>query len=237
MLKEIAGEGLSSSMCLYLDWDPTTSFLSVGHSDGCVSILSFSEAKLQTLQSWKAHEFEVWTTCFDIHQPHMVYTGSDDCKLMSWDRREGASNLVFQNSKAHKMGVCCIAKSPSDPNSLLTGSYDEFLRVWDLRSTLRPVSEKSICLSGGVWRIKFHPTIEGLILAACMHNGFAIANIGGEGVEVVETYNKHGSLAYGVDWQRGNSHANGNKGRQLVATYSFYDRLLRMWEPDSKRCL
>ncbi|KAF5758870.1 putative transcription factor WD40-like family [Helianthus annuus] len=101
------------------------------------------------------------------------------------------------------MGVCCIAKSPHDPNTLFTGSYDENLRVWDVRSISRLVNETSINLGGGVWRIKNHSVVPRLILAACMHNGFAIVKVDGNEVKVVETYNKHDSLAYGADWYRG----------------------------------
>lgn len=132
------------------------------------------------------------------------------------------------------MGVCCIAKSPHDPNTLLTGSYDEHLRIWDVRSISKPVSESSICLGGGVWRIKHHPYIPGLALTACMHNGFAIVKFGGDRVEVVEKYEKHGSLAYGGDWQRGDSAVVGERKSSAfaVATCSFYDRLLRVWIPE-----
>ncbi|TKY68524.1 Diphthine methyltransferase [Spatholobus suberectus] len=97
------------------------------------------------------------------------------------------------------MGVCCIEKNPHDPNILLTGSYDEFLRVWDLRSISKPLNKTSINLGGGVWRVKHHPFIPGLFLAACMHNGFAIVAIKGDKTEVLEAYKKHDSLAYGAD--------------------------------------
>lgn len=228
-LKEVSGEQVSSSMCLCLDWNPSATSISVGLSDGSLSIISLMESKLDIQQEWKAHEFELWAASFDIHQPQLVYSGSDDCKFSCWDLRDCPSNLVFQNSKIHKMGVCCITKSPCDPHTLFTGSYDEYLRVWDLRSLSKPVNETSICLGGGVWRIKHHPFIPGLLLAACMHNGFAVVKIEGEKAEVVETYNKHGSLAYGADWQRGQFCLEGKRKSGVIATCSFYDRLLRVW--------
>lgn len=46
----------------------------------------------------------------------------------------------------------------------------------------------------GVWRIKFHPVIHGLVLAACMHNGFSVVKIHEEKAEVIENYNKHALL-------------------------------------------
>ncbi|XP_057767197.1 uncharacterized protein LOC130987617 [Salvia miltiorrhiza] len=232
-LTEVQGKCISSSMCLCIDWNPPATSMAVGLSDGSVSIVSLDESQLNILQEWKAHDFELWAASFDIQQPMLIYTGSDDCKFSCWDLRQDPSQLVFQNTKAHKMGVCCIAKSPHDPNVLLTGSYDEHLRIWDTRSTSRPVSESSICLGGGVWRVKHHPHIPGLVLAACMHNGFALVKFRGDRVEVVETYTKHGSLAYGADWQRGDAFVAGKKKSSAIATCSFYDRLLRVWTPQA----
>ncbi|CAI9099216.1 OLC1v1036001C1 [Oldenlandia corymbosa var. corymbosa] len=189
-LEDVCGEHISSSMCLCLDWDPSGSSVTVGLSDGCVSIVSLRESQLSVVQEWKAHNFEVWATSFDHHQPHLVYSGSDDC------------------------------------------NYDEQLRVWDLRSMLRPVNETSIGLGGGVWRIKHHPSIPGVVLTACMHNGFAVMKTKGGEPEVIERYEKHGSLAYGADWHRGKFTGEGKIGnRAVVATCSFYDRLLRVWMP------
>ncbi|CAN6718008.1 unnamed protein product [Malus baccata var. baccata] len=132
-----------------------------------------------------------------------------DCKFKCWVLRDGHSNLAFQNTKAHTMGVCCIAKNPNDTNSVVTGSYDEYLRVWDVRSIYKTL-----------WRIKFYPFAAGLVLTVCMHNGFSIVNNNGDNIEVIETYSKHESFAYGADYT-------------LVATCSFYDRLLWIWTPES----
>lgn len=232
-LREISDEKVSSSMCLFLDWNPSATSITVGLSDGSVSIVSLAESQLETQESWKAHDFEVWTTSFDIHQPQLVYSGSDDCKFSCWDLRDGPSKLAFRNSKVHTMGVTCIAKNPTDRNTVLTGSYDEYLRVWDLRSISKPVNETSTCLGGGVWRIKYHPFVSGLVLAACMHNGFSIVKINGDKTEVIETYSKHESLAYGADWHRDVSFHEGKRNSTLVATCSFYDQLLRIWMPES----
>lgn len=231
-LKEICGESISSSMCLCLDWSPSATSITLGLSDGSVSVVSFQESQVTTLQEWKAHEFEVWAASFDTNEPNLVYTGSDDCKFSCWDIRDDSSSVVFQNSKVHKMGVCCISKSHSDANIVLTGSYDEYLRVWDVRSISKPVHESSIQLGGGVWRIKHHPSIPGLVLTACMHNGFAVVKYNKGEVELIETYGKHGSLAYGADWQRQELNAEGEKHKAVVATCSFYDKLLRVWIPE-----
>ncbi|CAN6713842.1 unnamed protein product [Malus baccata var. baccata] len=232
-LREITDEKISSSMCLFLDWNPSATYITVGLSNGSVAIASIGESQLETQETWKAHDFEVWTTSYDIHQPQLVYSGSDDCKFKCWDLRDGPSKLAFQNTKAHTMGVCCIAKNPYDSNSVVTGSYDEYLRFWDVRSISTPVNETSVCLGGGVWRIKFHPFVAGLVLTACMHNGFSIVKINEDKTEVIETYSKHESLAYGADWHRDKSFHEGKRNSTLVATCSFYDRLLRLWMPES----
>ncbi|GMH01269.1 hypothetical protein Nepgr_003108 [Nepenthes gracilis] len=232
-LRESGSLCVSSHMCLCLDWHPSATSVSVGHSDGSVSIISLSDSHLRVQEQWKAHEFELWTTSFDIQRPYLLYTGSDDCKFICWDLRTSPSAPAFQNSKAHKMGVCCIVKNPNDLHALLTGSYDEHLRIWDVRAISKPVNEASICLGGGVWRMKYHPFVSGLVLAACMHNGFAIVRINDGNAEVTETYSKHGSLAYGADWQIGRSESKDEGKNNLVATCSFYDRLLRVWISES----
>lgn len=232
-LSEVCKEEVSSSMCLCVDWDSSGSSISVGRSDGWISTLALREDQLHIRQSWPAHEYEVWAVLFDALQSQVLYTGSDDCSFCCWDlRQNSSSSAVFRNAKSHKMGVCCVAQCPSDPNMLLTGSYDEFLRVWDMRCISRPIMENSLCLGGGVWRLKYHPLIGGLVLAACMHGGFAIVKIDGESINILETYNKHDSLAYGADWQRGDCMEDGDKSGLLVATCSFYDRLLKIWKPD-----
>lgn len=217
-------------MCLCVDWNPSSSLVSLGLSDGSISIVAMREAQLEITQSWVAHDYEVWATAFDTFIPQLLYTGSDDCRFNSWDLRESPPMSVFQNTKSHQMGVCCFAQSPMNSNMLLTGSYDEFLRIWDLRSTSKPVSKTSLRLGGGVWRIKHHPFIPGIILAACMHNGFSVVRVGDETAAVVESYAKHESLAYGADWQKAERME--GKRDSLVATCSFYDRLLRIWKPE-----
>ncbi|CAN8317723.1 unnamed protein product [Cochlearia groenlandica] len=228
-LRQVSGEKISSSMCLCLDWDQSSTSIVVGLSDGSASVVSYTDSNLERVLEWKGHDFEVWTASFDLNNPSLVYTGSDDCKFSCWDIRDNpGDHRVFQNSKAHTMGVCCISPNPHDPYSVYTGSYDETLRVWDTRSVSRPVNETSVSLGGGVWRIKHHPCLSGVVLAACMHNGFAVAKVGDGKGEVMESYKKHESLAYGADWYRGKD------GKQIVvATCSFYDRSLRLWMPET----
>ncbi|MFS7992116.1 putative transcription factor WD40-like family [Helianthus anomalus] len=114
-------------------------------------------------------------------------------------------------------------------------SDDCKFKGWDLRNSPSCISEFKCPSDGcdGVWRIKNHSVVPRLILAACMHNGFAIVKVDGNEVKVVETYNKHDSPAYGVDWYRGSIRDLDNKEKTIVATCSFYDKLLRVWVPEN----
>ncbi|TKY68523.1 Diphthamide biosynthesis protein 7-like isoformX1 [Spatholobus suberectus] len=84
-LKEITNEKISNSMCQYLDWNPSAACITVGLSDGSVSIVSLLESKLEFKKSGRH-------MILNFGQPPLIstnqiwlYTGPDDCKLCCWD--------------------------------------------------------------------------------------------------------------------------------------------------------
>eukprot|EP00163_Fabomonas_tropica_P017897 TRINITY_DN3176_c0_g1_i1.p1 TRINITY_DN3176_c0_g1~~TRINITY_DN3176_c0_g1_i1.p1 ORF type:complete len:348 (+),score=34.53 TRINITY_DN3176_c0_g1_i1:322-1365(+) len=186
----------------------------VSHRDKALTLVDVSNQGGEVVQSWPAHDFEPWICAFDYWDRDVVYSGGDDCVFMAWDTRTDCSMPMFKN-RAHTMGVCSLQSNPNVEHSLISGSYDETLRFWDTRSMRRPLGE--VVVGGGLWRLKWHPTISDLILTASMHNNFHICKTSREeqdtstedspalasGGESIAMYTGHeGDLSYGVDWCR-----------------------------------
>ena len=73
-------------------------------------------------------------------------------------------------------------------------SYDEQVLLWDGRNMQQPLSE--IPVGGGIWRLKWHPTQQYLLLAACMHNDFHILDCQ-QALGQYELNKWHGNICYG----------------------------------------
>ncbi|CAH1274345.1 RBBP4 [Branchiostoma lanceolatum] len=188
------------------------------------------------VSQWKAHDFEAWICAFNYWDPTIVYSGGDDCKLKGWDTRTPCTHPTFV-SKAHDMGVVSIHSNCHQEHRLATGSYDEHVLLWDTRNMRRAVAD--VHVGGGVWRLKWHHLNKDLLLAACMHNGFHILDVSkltDGNPTVVASYMEHQSLAYGVDWCKQTissaqmTASGATPGKPLLASCSFYDHSLQLWE-------
>lgn len=131
------------------------------------------------------------------------------------------------------MGVTCIQSCPFNENLIAVGSYDESVSIWDCRSTGRNALSE-VKVGGGIWRIKWHPTNDNLLLAACMYSGFHLLNynadsqqIGLKGQTFGFPQHETGKLAYGADWFRSN-----DKTKFTAALCSFYDSMCSCWSFD-----
>jgi len=103
-----------------------------------------------------------------------------------------------------------------------------------------------VCVDGGVWRIKWHPSCcedggrghsDGKMLVAAMHGGCRIVNVPGlhsngdiGAAEILSKFTAHESMAYGADWVWF-----GKSGYEAAATCSFYDRQAFLWDPLNRK--
>lgn len=142
---------------------------------------------------------------------------------------------VFSDLIAARSGTLLISSSTS---------YDEHVRLFDARNIRQPL--RKVHVGGGVWRTKWHPDAsrKSDMLLACMHGGFNIVNIGDaltavdacqywtagedEGCTITTRFDKHESIAYGVDWSSQHIQSLGQKS--VIASCSFYDHLLHLWQ-------
>ncbi|XP_012152025.1 diphthine methyltransferase isoform X2 [Megachile rotundata] len=223
-------------LALSLDWctdsNESISKIVVSDSKGCISLFQINGSKLSKINSWPAHEFEAWITCFDYWDTNVIYTGGDDCKFQRFDTRIGFHPAAL--NRVHGAGVTSLHSNATQEFLLSSGSYDEILRLWDTRNLKRPISE--INLGGGIWRLKWDPFVQKYLLAACMYGGFKIIDCEKpETLSIIGEYNEHKSIAYGCDWCFLNNREiaeqiieTESQNICLIGTCSFYDHALKL---------
>jgi diphthine methyl ester acylhydrolase len=239
----------SSLSALYINWLDYNS-MSIGKSDGSVSILSFREEALSIVSTWSAHQLggcpiEVWVTESHPKRPSVLWTGGDDSLLKGWDTRSPSMALFV--SKSHSAGVTSIKWNPFVENVVATGSYDECLRIWDERYMSKGPISILPDLGGGVWRIKWHPHVrnQSLLAAACMLGGAHIIDALGTSGSITESieenkprkigsYTEHKSLVYATEWLYSDKEStidreNVSSQTHILASCSFYEKEIHTW--------
>ncbi|CAI5732929.1 unnamed protein product [Hyaloperonospora brassicae] len=235
----LATDGDADSMCLSLDWNnrvhPSAQpSICASHSNGYVSVWNVATQDIVQQAKWRAHDLygspiEAWIAAFNCHDPNLLLSGADDAILKGWDLRAGSAAPTFKNTLQYSMGVCSIQFHPHDQWLVAVGSYDEQVAVWDHRNMTRPLS--AFGAGGGVWRLKWHPAAsrKELLLAACMHNGFQVLELGPNksSLRLAASYDRHDSLAYGVDWWQHPAALSAKA--PVIGSTSFYDHAFHVW--------
>ncbi|KAK8783080.1 hypothetical protein V5799_015571 [Amblyomma americanum] len=218
-LEAVASCSAASCLALSVAWAPGGKGLAVSCSDGSVSLLSHGPASLESVAQIQCHGFEAWCVVWDAFQPHVFYTGGDDCRLCRWDQR--CPTQATRTLRRHTMGVTSIAPHPSEEHMLASGSYDEKVLLWDSRSLSTPLAEGQA--GGGAWRLRWKSGSgqhRHLLAVAAMHGGACVlAHNSTDVLERLCTFNGHHSMVYGIDWAEPDT----------LASCSFYDKHLALW--------
>lgn len=189
---------------------------------GCFVVASLSSGRLAYGDGTRldqifflpGHELEAWTVTIDVHaSAPLLHSGGDDAKWKGWDLRSGST--AFTNSH-HAAGVCSIQPHPRNSALIATGSYDKQCALWDRRRLQRPLL--SVPVQSGVWRLRWHPRHDMLLLAACMYDGFYVFDM--ERAAPSAKYDPS-ALCYGCDWLDDDA----------AVTCSFYNHEVQIWSP------
>uniref|UniRef100_A0A3Q3XKS0 RING-type domain-containing protein n=1 Tax=Mola mola TaxID=94237 RepID=A0A3Q3XKS0_MOLML len=89
----------------------------------------------QRSKVYQEHEKRCWSVDFNLMDPKLLASGSDDAKVKLW-----STNL--DNSVASieaKANVCCVKFSPTSRYHLAFGCADHCVHYYDLRNTKQPI--------------------------------------------------------------------------------------------------
>ncbi|KAI8989275.1 hypothetical protein BDB01DRAFT_756600 [Pilobolus umbonatus] len=213
----------NSVLCLSLDWanrlNKSDHRIVTSHSNGNISLLTPNEDSYVVESEWHGHDLEAWIAAFDYWNSNVVYTGGDDAQFRGWDTRTQTPTFTY---KRHLMGVTTMQSSPHQEHVLVTGSYDETIYFWDTRSMRAPVNTFQTP-GGGIWRLKWHPSLPKRLLSASMHAGAFVIDVDTDfNAELITSFLNHSSMVYGADWSY--------QDHSLIASCSFYDHILHLWK-------
>lgn len=119
----------------------------------------WSQDAVITTHEIQQHELEAWTLAFMPPTRHekesvKVLSGGDDIVLQcSSDDPPAAPQIpLWKDRKLHSAGITAIL--PLSNTLVVTGSYDDHIRLLHLPAVGRKQTLASLCLGGGVWRLK-----------------------------------------------------------------------------------
>jgi WD40 repeat protein len=79
-----------------------------------------------------AHELNITGVASNPTDPGVIFSGSRDYSVKSWDLEIGALRTSYSSPRNIVTTLACC---PAQPHSLYQGSEDLFVRVWDTRSS------------------------------------------------------------------------------------------------------
>lgn len=241
-LQQHTKQHITNGLCLSVSWNKQSNNTKLATSDtlGYIHTLTYNDSNtsidITVDNTIKGHTAEVWCVHCSRHNEHVLYSGSDDCMLNTYDIRS-SNSITHQNKHSHTAGICYIQTSPHNEYIIATGSYDEYIRLFDIRNLTNRQPLYQHRLYGGVWRIVWHPHIDNRIVTACMHNGLHVIdvdfnidnsnnnnNVTVSNIHNIASYMEHTSLSYGVDWCYNTQY------RDILTSCSFYDKQLHLWK-------
>jgi len=104
-----------------------------GSKGGQILIYDLMQNRVTTVVD-NAHEDEINSVCWaNRESSNILFTGSDDCFVKVWDRRNfGKNNRPSGVFIGHQEGVTNVA-SKGDGLYLASNGKDQLLKVWDIR--------------------------------------------------------------------------------------------------------
>ncbi|EPY51224.1 WRDR85 family WD repeat protein [Schizosaccharomyces cryophilus OY26] len=211
----------SSVLMLALDFSDDGRDLSISLSNGAVLTIDISSGAIKN--KWKEHQYEAWTVHYSRDDNNMLYSGGDDAVLNCYDQRI-PSSCVWKDIKTHQSGVVSVLSRPPFGPYIATGEYGDSMHTLDTRRIGRPLTNAN--LGGGVWRLEHMYSNDDYhqVLGVLMHRGAQILRIATDFSSIDASsgiFGDHQSMCYGGDWRRRDN---------LVATCSFYDKRVCLWE-------